>query len=178
VSAPTPKFLFLDLETSGLSPKTNFVLEIAAIVTDDTLEELSRFHALIVPRDLEDVSKEVREMHTKSGLWGDAIANGGSRFAKWDAFYEWLKEKCAGEKLYLAGSSVHFDRAFLPDRFLALLSHRMLDLRSARTFLEIAGMGSQLSKNDAEVQHRAMGDIEFDLKQAREFVALLKTVPA
>jgi oligoribonuclease len=171
-----PKFLFLDLETTGLSPKTCCVLEIAATITDEKLEEIATFDRLLLPHDVEHISPEVREMHTKNNLWRDVFADGGKQWGVWEGFKDWLTAESKGEKLQLAGSSVHFDRSFLPPRIVELLSHRMLDLRTARSLLEIAGRGDLLPKPETTVAHRARADIDFDLRQAREFAHLLARV--
>jgi len=62
---------WLDLETTGLEPKTGSILEIALVLTDNDLNILKQFQSVVMPlsqRGYEDMDDFVYEMHTKSGL--------------------------------------------------------------------------------------------------------------
>lgn len=62
---------WLDIETTGLEPKTGSILELALILTDDSLVELARFESLVAPsfgRGLEVMDSYVVKMHETSGL--------------------------------------------------------------------------------------------------------------
>lgn len=64
--------VWLDLETSGLDPRRDSILEIAMIVTDDDLNQIGEpFVSLVKPlhtRGYEVMDDFVKEMHTKNGL--------------------------------------------------------------------------------------------------------------
>lgn len=66
---------WLDLETTGLDPKRDSILEVGIILTTDTkLDEIARFHSLVRPmhlRGVEVMGDYVLNMHTKSGLLGE-----------------------------------------------------------------------------------------------------------
>ncbi|MGN6103517.1 MAG: oligoribonuclease [Kofleriaceae bacterium] len=81
--------LWIDLETTGLDASTDHVLEVAAIVTDDNLDEVARFHrvvyspradkvchalatGLVAPGMHHTVAQAVVEMHAKTGLWAES----------------------------------------------------------------------------------------------------------
>lgn len=62
---------WLDLETTGLEPKTGSILEIAMVVTGDDLVAVDSFQSAVRPihmRGLEVMDDYVRRMHRKSGL--------------------------------------------------------------------------------------------------------------
>ena len=63
---------WLDLETTGLDPRTGSILEIAMIVTDDNLNQVGRpFVSLVKPlhlRGVEVMDDFVKNMHTNSKL--------------------------------------------------------------------------------------------------------------
>jgi oligoribonuclease len=65
--------VFLDLETTGLRATEHEVLEVAAIVTDDQLSEVARFHRVVSAQCLfSQLDEFIRDMHTKNGLWEEA----------------------------------------------------------------------------------------------------------
>lgn len=82
--------VWLDLETTGLDPREQIILEVAAIVTDDQLNEVARYqHTVHYEQahkfidltgdetdeqlkelsDNHDIHPNVLRMHAKNGLW-------------------------------------------------------------------------------------------------------------
>lgn len=67
--------IFVDLETTGLDPAKERILEIAVIVTDDSLVELGRYHRVFgVAREIPFKALEpvVQKMHVANGLWWES----------------------------------------------------------------------------------------------------------
>lgn len=56
--------VFLDLETTGLDPHTDHVLEVACIVTDDTLVEKARFERVIYSKYADRALPRCREIQS------------------------------------------------------------------------------------------------------------------
>lgn len=75
--------VFMDTETTGLDERTGHLLEVAAVVTDDRLEEVASFSVAVKPVgigvDQMNMDSIVREMHTKNGLLNDVRAQGSRR---------------------------------------------------------------------------------------------------
>jgi oligoribonuclease len=137
--------VFLDLETTGLRATQHDVLEVAAIVTDDELREVARFHRVVAAtRRFSELDEFIRDMHTKNGLWAEAIrppddyihstgvlyrqADGGtyplgevdhslSEFIVKHAVKLGTNDKgqVTIARPQLAGNSIHFDRAFMKE---------------------------------------------------------------
>jgi oligoribonuclease len=80
--------VWLDLETTGLDPRIDSVLEVAAVVTDDDLREVARFERVIHHEGIDRLAElrpesedatfakaaagidvVVARMHTANGLW-------------------------------------------------------------------------------------------------------------
>lgn len=150
-------FVGLDVETTGLNPRKDWLLEVGVVLFDDSLWPLSSRTWLIQPtawkgftksfpetwfREVmkiftETWSPEVREMHTANGLINEIITDPGALHSIHEAeqeIIEFLEEHNA-TGLPMLGSSVSFDRSFLavkmPD-LLAAFSHRSVDATSVK----------------------------------------------
>lgn len=188
--------VWVDTETTGLNPRHDRLLEIAAIVTDDALVEVARFHVvtgearLIKWNDAGAVDPYVLKMHMSNGLWGESLAKGvplAGAVLRLVAFLtnhaievlpatETTPEKKVLPQL--AGSTVSFDRNFLEVHAFdatKLLHYRSLDVTSinemARRFWPAIHAGRPRSTDN--VAHRAMPDIEQSLATARYYAAAL-----
>ena len=192
--------VFIDLETTGLEPEKGSILEVAVVLTDDNLEECGQPIVSIVKpihmRGYEVMDDYVYEMHTKSGLltrlyeghhgdtdtgWGrvtpSAMASDLPRLGE-------VEQMLIGafqvepRSLIMAGSSIHFDRAWLDehmDDYMKLFSHRMVDV-STLTLLakawapEIYASRPGLGPDGKPVpQHRALDDIRMSIETLRYY---------
>lgn len=170
--------IFLDLETTGLNPERDEILEVAAICVDDQLQEVARYTSLIRPhRPLFKLDEFVRDMHAKNGLLSELralpntnilgsfpdpysqghvdfmlagfIRDHGVKFGKDE------KGAVTISRPQLAGNTISFDRAFmkhwLPEAH-AELHYRNLDVSSlnemARRFWPTVYEATKQSKPD------------------------------
>lgn len=179
-----PHLLFLNVETTGLDPERDDLLEVGCILTTDApdLTELWRWSSVIQHRWAAlgvrpDVHPAVDAMHTKSGLWEDLHAFKYSPkpgFVE-DTILEILKSHGIGRgEAMLAGFSVHFDREVLRVRMPILhrfLSHRVIDVSTVR-HLYWATRGERPAQ---EVAHRALADCDQALAELRRYLPALAT---
>jgi oligoribonuclease (3'-5' exoribonuclease) len=68
-----------DVESTGLEPKTDHLLEVAIVITDDELNEIAHASVVVQPVGVLDVEKldldpEVRKMHTDNHLFEEVKA--------------------------------------------------------------------------------------------------------
>jgi len=185
-------YIAIDIETTGLDPRKDRILEIAVVVLTEDLKEIYAYHHQVYasPLQLERCDEYVRKMHLGSGLlepW-----NGGLRLSTPHLYgARFLLDETEGElclvigrnfgevKPTLLGQSVHFDRGFL-EHWMPLaaerLSHRNFD---ARTAIELfPGAGWPVHKGSP---HRAMPDIQRSiaiLRRARSFGPRRNVTPA
>jgi oligoribonuclease len=150
------RLIALDIETTGLNPDTNCILQLAMVEVDpETLQQVGEPFAM-------DVHDYVRAMHAKTGLLG-RLAGAETRSHVQRAAMRWLD----GKRCTVLGDSVHFDMAFLRVHMPALhacFSHRILDTTSIWLGL---GLSKPETKNDNE--HDALADALFSIEKLRSF---------
>ncbi len=191
--------VWVDIETTGLDPVKHYVLEVAAVITDDKLVEIDRFERVIRYAWAErmlvkwgagqnasayDVDPFVLEMHAKNGLWqasADAAAGPGFVDRELAAFITGTVG-AIGEKAgpQLGGSTISFDRAFLKADL--PLTHATLHYRNVdvTTLNELSrrfwSSVYEARPRNPIAAHRAMADVEESLNVARHYVNALGPV--
>jgi oligoribonuclease len=159
VNTENLNLIWLDLETTGLDPQEDSILEIYATTTAGDLKSGRELcdRVLFFPRvGARRSHSVVQEMHEKGGLWDECNR---SIWTVARAEREITDQLDPGKRYILAGNSVHFDLAFvrvLMPQFAKLLSHRVFDVAAIRMFCEALGM-PPIPKG--EPAHRARADV-------------------
>ena len=178
------KLLFLDLESTGLSPKLHDILEVVATVVDgDSLVEGPTFHQVVwQPADaLAAMDSWCRDTHTKSGLVDEVVESKRTLEQVDEALAFFVRRNMEEDiKLQLAGNSVHFDLGFINEhmpRTAALLSHRIVDVSGMYRTLRMLGVDVVQAGNGV-VAHRAVPDVRHSIDQLHLIrAAVLKEKP-
>ena len=159
--------LWCDIETSGLSERTDRLLEVGLVLTDADLSIVEETAVVIGWRNVRDfeMSEFVREMHEKSGLF-DAVERSllCTREAE-DRLVRWVGARGA-DGLYMAGSGVGFDRRWLRHlmpSFAKLFHYRNFDMTTLRYFL---------GDEKREPVHRSLGDLHQSIEDLRRYVRM------
>lgn len=130
--------VWVDLEMTGLDPKTCAIVQVALILTDRDLNELAKPVELTIwqPESvLETMSPFVREMHTKSGLLQQIRKSEVDLQDAERQVMEILTPIAAYRTGRLSGNSVWQDRRFLLEympAFDSYLHYRIVDVSTIK----------------------------------------------
>jgi oligoribonuclease len=168
------RFVWLDLEMTGLDPAKNVIVEIATIVTDAQLEVVAEGPNLVIhqPEEaLAGMEPVVVEMHTKSGLI-HRIRESQTSVAEAQArTLEFVKQHCAAKTSPLCGNSIHKDRQFIERYMPALDAHlhyRNVDVSTVKELVR-RWYGDRVPKLEKGETHRALDDIRESIAELRYY---------
>ncbi|HAP78095.1 MAG TPA: oligoribonuclease [Acidimicrobiaceae bacterium] len=174
----------MDLEMTGLDPRSNVIVEIATLITDDNLEIIAEGPDLVVhqPEDaLALMDPVVVEMHTRSGLL-DAIRSSTISLADAGAqTLAFIQEHVpAPRTVPLCGNSIGMDRRFL-DAYLPEIEHylhyRSVDVSSIKELVRRWYPGLLNSRASKQGSHRALDDIRESVAELRFYREHVFVVP-
>jgi oligoribonuclease len=168
-NAPPTRFVWLDLEMTGLDPETCAIVEIGVIITGPDLVPIAEMeHAIWQPDDvLARMEPFVRDMHTKNGLL-ERIRHSRTSLRDAERAVLGLVMKHVGfREGILAGNSIHVDRRFLIAHMPLLeeyLHYRQLDVSSLKVLTRAWYPGGPDFKKDAK-DHTALSDLRASLEE-------------
>lgn len=169
--ADTNRFVWLDLEMTGLDDKTCQIIEMAMIITDGELNELATLEQCIWQPEsaLETMSPFVRKMHTDNGLLAKVRASSTSLAEAEQKMIEVLLQHVPYKKGILAGNSIWQDRRFVlrhMPNFESLLHYRQIDVSTIKVLSKqwygVTGDAPGKASN-----HTALEDIRASLAELR-----------
>ena len=167
------KFLWVDLEMTGLDANEDVILEVAAEITDINLKTLASYEAVVQqPNDV------VVERMQKNIWWKDFPENRDEFIRKTaegkpskqveQELIALVAEHFGNEPAVLAGNSIHNDRNFIKRWWPELdlkLHYRMLDVSAWKVFMQ-AHYGVQFEKKEV---HRAFDDIQASIAELQYY---------
>lgn len=168
--------VWIDLEMTGLDPEADVIVEIAAIITDGSLDEIIEGPDLVLHADetaLQGMVPIVQEMHHMSGLTEEIRRSSTSVADAEQQVLEFVKAHIPEPGFApLAGNSVHADRAFLHKHMPELeawFHYRNVDVS---TIKELARRWNPEVLDGAPEKggdHRALADIRESIKELRYY---------
>jgi len=152
-------YVFLDLETTGLDPNNDLILEVGVAVYDDELSLRAIWSDVIYcdKNTIKNLAPYVDRLHTKNGLW-EACKNSTKSIDDIEInIIKFLNNFADPETEPLCGSTISFDRSFLKAQMPQLESwfhYRNVDVSSFGIVLEKLGIPRPPKKE----AHRVVAD--------------------
>ncbi len=192
----TNTLCWIDLETTGLTPETDVILEVACIITHEDTEVIATFNEVIhqpiacefakytvedlANLDLAALAKDSRvhekviDMHIRNGLWRES-AMASPSYAKYadNALADFIKYHCDGDQPQLAGSTISFDRAFLAKWFpftAKAVHYRNVDVTTLNEIARRNWRDMHDNRPRSEANHRALSDIQSSIETYQYYV--------
>ena len=172
--------LWVDLEMTGLDPKNDVILEVAAIATDWDFAELGTFEGVVG----HDQSTLETKLSANAVFWDanpaarDGLltqnAHGQSLEVIEQALLAFIDELFPDDTpVLLAGNSIHMDRQFIDaywPQLAARLHYRMLDVSAWKVVFE-GKFKKKFAKPEA---HRALEDIRGSIDELKYYLKKVK----
>lgn len=175
------RLLWVDLEMTGLDPKQDVILEVAAEITDFECNTLASYEAVIT-----QPGSVVADRMQKNTWWQNYPANRDEFIRKTadptvakplaqveDELIALVEQYFGGEPAVLAGNSIYNDRKFIArwwPRLDLKLHYRMLDVSAWKVFMQ-GRYGVNYEKADV---HRAHDDIQASIAELQHYLEWFK----
>lgn len=170
------KLLWIDLEMTGLDPKQDRILELAAIATDWKMEQLAEMTAVVkVPESLMR-KRMVGEFWEENAQSRDGLIEQnkiGKSTEEVEKELLQFMDKYFGEEIILAGNSIHQDRKFIDKEWPEVakrLHYRMLDVSAWKVYFE----GARHEKFMKKEAHRALDDIRGSIAELEWYIGKMR----
>jgi oligoribonuclease len=169
--ADDARWVWLDLEMTGLDDKTCVIIEMAVIITDGALNELAMLEQTIwqPESELQSMSPFVRKMHTDNGLLAKVRASEVAQAEAEQKAVELVLQHCAYKKGVLAGNSIWQDRRFLlrhMPHFEQVLHYRQIDVSTIKV-LSRQWYGAKGEAPGKASSHTALEDIRASIAELK-----------
>lgn len=185
---PEDYMVWLDLETTGLDPRTCKILEIATIVTNYNLETIEEGPNIIVhqPDDvLDNMNDWCLTQHTKTGLLeasrASDIVERDAEMQVYDFMARYQKARHQkAPKPPMCGNTIGFDRAFLCEHMPLLegaFHYRNVDVSTVKMLVrnwypdlplkDAEGRSAWAVGHREDDRHRALRDIRTSISELK-----------
>ena len=167
----TSPLIWIDMEMTGLDPKTCHVLEIATIVTDARLEILAEGPNIVIHQPesvLEAMSEWCVKHHGASGLTAAVRASTTSLADAEDQTLAFLQAHAEPEMSPLCGNSVDLDHRFIERHMPRLSNFLKREIVDVTTIKELTRRWLPSLKAPRKGDnHRALDDIRESIAELR-----------
>jgi oligoribonuclease len=173
--AKKTNLVWIDLEMTGLDPKTCTILEIGVIVTDSQLNVVAEGPSFAIrtsKRTLDTMEAWSRKHHKESGLTDECRHSKVSMKKAEDTVLAFIKTHCQQRTAPLCGNTIGQDRRFLVKympRLEAYLHYRSIDVSSVKEVVSRWYPPDFKMPRLKTQSHRVMADIRESIEELRYY---------
>lgn len=171
----TPALIWLDLETTGLDPQRDWIVEVGIVLTDGELNKLAEntWVVFVPPTVWTRIDPYVFAMHNFSGLRQESMFRGHGRDQVEKLVIRWLTDQgVASRALPMAGSTIGFDRSFLSCQMSDIhqfAHHRSLDVSTLNIVASLMAQKTHEARPQKRGAHRPIADLEDSIDTLRYY---------
>ncbi len=164
VSPSDMNLVWMDLEMSGLDPKTCVILEIATLITDKDLNLLAQGPTLVVHQPdsiLDNMDDWNKKHHKESGLTQAVKDSQTTLVEAENQTLEFISKHCKEKSSPLCGNTIYQDRRFLIEYMPNLesyLHYRLVDVSTIKELVK-RWYGPEFQSPQKKQKHKALDDI-------------------
>ncbi len=168
------RWVWLDLEMTGLSPERDRILEVAMVVTDTDLNVVAEAPVWVVHQSdaaLAGMDAWNTGTHGRSGLVEKVRASTLDERAVEAAALEWLQQHLPAESSPMCGNTIGQDRRFLAlhmPRLEAFFHYRSIDVSTLKE-LSKAWFPAEFAAYRKKTRHEALADVYESIDEARHY---------
>lgn len=157
--------IWVDIETTGLNPFQDKILEICCVITDRNLNIEASSKNLVINTDICYMNDWCVKTHSENGLIEDVLNSTLNIQEAETKLLKFLQSWSDYKKSPMCGSSVHFDRSFLRVHMPLVedyFTYRNIDVSS---FKEVTHRWYDVDYFKSKSNHRAESDIIQSIKE-------------
>jgi oligoribonuclease len=168
----TGSLVWMDMEMSGLDPKTCVILEIATLITDKDLVPIAQGPSLVIHHPdpvLDAMDAWNKEHHAKSGLIAAVKASSLTLAEAEQRTLDFIAAHCAPKSSPLCGNTIYQDRRFLIEympKLESYLHYRLVDVSTVKELVK-RWYGPEFQAPDKRQKHMALEDILETVEELR-----------
>ena len=164
------RFVWIDLEMTGLNPDVDRILEIGVVVTGPDLRPLGEMTQVIHQPEhtMEKMSKVVQHMHTKNRLIEEVLSSTTTLREAERAALALVVQHCLPGEAFLCGNGVHHDWRFLArhmPRLEQYLHYRQVDVSTIKVLVQ--AWSPDVIYEKIPSIHRALPDVHASIAELR-----------
>lgn len=170
------RFVWTDIETTGLDPTTRHILAVGFLVTDENLNPIAELEETVRQNRLgpDSYDQVAWEMHGPDGTClREASVNARFSLGEVETIARHFILKHGGQQPIMAGSSVHFDHRWLSyymPGIPKLCHYRMLDVS---VFKVLAGQWGIQAPKAGRIAHTPLADIRASIQELQTWRRLM-----
>lgn len=168
------RWVWLDLEMTGLSPERDRILEVAMVVTDAQLEVVAEAPVWVVHQSdatLAGMDAWNTGTHGRSGLVARVRASAQDEADVEAAALAWLRQHLPARSSPMCGNSIGQDRRFLAlhmPQLEAFFHYRNIDVSTLKE-LSRAWYPAEFAAFKKKTRHEALADVYESIDEARYY---------